>query len=303
MDIVIPKPVAARDRRPRLTVHSAATIRNPLKGGMVMGNTHVMTDAEETGTHPQIRKISYADVIDALRRGLDDFREKPSHYVFLCLIYPIVGIVLLTWTSGGNALQLIYPLMAGFALLGPIAAIGLYEISRRREQQMDTSWRHALGVLRSPALRSILAVGGMLVVLFVIWMYAAQAIYQSIFGAAAPVSMTVFLADVLTTPQGWALILVGNVAGFVFALVALCTSVVAFPLLLDRNVGAAVAVETSMRAVAVNPLPMVFWGLIVAVALLVGSIPFLVGLAIVMPILGHATWHLYRKVVEPAGRS
>lgn len=266
-----------------------------------MGNARVVTDAEDPAAHPQIRKIAYADVMDALRLGLEDFREKPSHYVFLCLIYPVVGIVLLTWTSGGNALQLVYPLMAGFALLGPIAAIGLYEISRRRELHLDTSWRHALGVLRSPALRSILAVGGMLVVLFVIWMYAAQAIYQNIFGAAAPASMTTFMGDVLTTPQGWALILIGNAAGFVFALIALCTGVVAFPLLVDRNVGSIVAVETSMRAVAANPLPMILWGLIVAIALLVGSIPFLVGLAIVMPILGHATWHLYRKVVEPAG--
>ena len=267
-----------------------------------MANTHTLTEADNTAAHPQIRKIDYADVFEALRLGLADFREKPSHYVFLCLIYPVVGIVLLTWTSGGNALQLVYPLMAGFALLGPIAAIGLYEISRRRELHMDTSWRHALGVLRSPSLRSILAVGGMLVVLFVIWMYAAQAIYQSIFGAAAPASAATFLSDVLTTPQGWALILVGNVAGFVFALIALCISVVAFPLLLDRNVGSHVAVETSMRAVAANPLPMILWGLIVAVALLIGSIPFLIGLAVVMPILGHATWHLYRKVVAPADR-
>ncbi|MCY6381207.1 DUF2189 domain-containing protein [Hoeflea prorocentri] len=265
-----------------------------------MGNAQTLTDADTTIDHPQIRKISYADVIDALWLGLEDFRQKPSHYVFMCLIYPVVGIVILTWASGGNALQLVYPMMAGFALLGPFAAIGLYEISRRRELDMDASWRHAFEVLRAPSLRSILAVGGMLVVLFVVWMYAAQAIYQSIFGATAPASAAAFLGDVLTTPQGWALILVGNAAGFVFAVIALCISVVAFPLLLDRNIGAHVAVETSMRAVAANPLPMILWGLIVAVALLIASILFLIGLAIVMPILGHATWHLYRRVVEPA---
>ena len=265
-----------------------------------MGNIHVITDAQGAVTHPQVRKITNEDVIDALRKGLDDFWDKPSHYVFLCLIYPVVGVVLLTWTSGGNALQLIYPLMAGFALLGPIAAIGLYEISRRRESNLDTSWRHALDVTKSPAIPAILAVGALLVVLFVAWMYAAQAIFQGVFGAEIPANIFDFARDVLTTQQGWALIIVGNAVGFIFAVVVLCTTVIAFPLLLDRDVGAYAAIETSIRAVAANPVQMVLWGLIVSFALLLGSLPLLVGLAIVMPVLGHATWHLYRKVVQPA---
>ncbi|MDA4844295.1 DUF2189 domain-containing protein [Hoeflea poritis] len=264
-----------------------------------MANTHVAAGSDGNIAYPQIRRISNADVMDALRKGLDDFREKPSHYVFLCLIYPIVGVVLLTWTSGGNALQLVYPLMAGFALLGPIAAIGLYEISRRREQGLDTSWKHALDVTRSPAIPAILAVGALLVVLFVMWMYAAQAIYQSLYGQAAPDSIWAFVGNVLSTRQGWTLIIVGNAVGFVFALVVLCTTVIAFPLMLDRDVGGLSAIETSVRAVAANPMQMALWGLIVATALMVGSIPLLVGLAIVMPVLGHATWHLYRKVVVP----
>lgn len=264
-----------------------------------MGNIHVVTGSDGDVAHPKIRRITNEDVIDALRKGLDDFWDKPSHYVFLCLIYPIVGVVLITWTSGGNALQLVYPLMAGFALLGPIAAIGLYEISRRREAGLDTSWKHALEVTRSPAIPAILAIGAFLVVMFVAWMYAAQAIYQSLYGQAAPDSIWAFVGNVLSTRQGWTLIIVGNAVGFVFALVVLCTTVIAFPLLLDRDVGAYSAIETSVRAVAANPVQMVLWGLIVAVTLLIGSIPLLVGLAIVMPVLGHATWHLYRKVIAP----
>ena len=108
----------------------------------------------------------------------------------------------------------------------------------------------------------------------------------------------VFIHDVLTTSHGWALIIAGNVIGFIFAAVVLSISVVSFPLLLDRDVGAAVAVQTSIRAVLANPLTMALWGLIVALALVIGSIPLFVGLAIVMPVLGHATWHLYRRVVE-----
>ena len=267
-----------------------------------MGNIHVITDAKGAVAHPQIRKITNADVIDALRKGLDDFWDKPSHYVFLCLIYPVVGFLLITWTSGGNALQLVYPLLAGFALLGPIAAIGLYEISRRRELNMDTSWRHALDVTKSPAIPAILAVGALLVVLFVAWMYVAQMLYQGIFGTTIPTNIFRFAEEVLTTQRGWTLILIGNAVGFIFAVVVLCTTVIAFPLLLDRDVGAFSAVDTSIRAVIANPVQMVLWGLIVAITLLIGSIPLLIGLAIIMPVLGHATWHLYRKVVQPADK-
>lgn len=266
-----------------------------------MANFHVY--AAGTGSdvqHPTIRRIGVSDVLDALRLGFEDFWDKPSHYVFLGLIYPIVGVVLITWTSGGNALQLIYPLMTGFALLGPIAAIGLYEISRRRELNLDTSWWHALEVRNSPAMPAIVVLGIMLMALFVVWILTAHALYARVYGDAAPASIGAFVSDVLTTQRGWTLVILGNLIGLLFALIALSTTVVAFPLLLDRDVGAYAAIETSARAIMANPVPMLFWGLIVAVALLIGSLPLLVGLAIVLPVLGHATWHLYRKVIEPA---
>lgn len=266
-----------------------------------MANFHVYAAGTSSKVeHPTIRQIGVSDVFDALRRGLDDFWDKPSHYVFLCLIYPIVGVFLITWTSGGNALQLIYPLMTGFALLGPVAAIGLYEISRRREQGLDTSWRHAFDVRKSPAMPAIVALGIMLVALFVAWLLTAQALYSYLYSEAVPASFSGFVADVLTTQRGWTLIVLGNFIGFLFALVALSTTVVAFPLLLDRDVGAYAAVETSARAVVANPVPMLLWGLIVALALVVGTLTLFVGLAVALPVLGHATWHLYRKVVAPA---
>ena len=131
-----------------------------------MAGFHVFAGATKTIARPAVRTIEIADVLDALRRGFDDFWEKPSHYVFLCLIFPVIGAALIIWTTGGNALQLIFPLMSGFALLGPLAALGLYEISRRREQQLDTSWIHALEVKDSPAIPAIVAVGILLMVLF-----------------------------------------------------------------------------------------------------------------------------------------
>ncbi len=264
-----------------------------------MAHFHVIAGGRDNAVFPNVRRISVSDVFAALKEGLDDFWDKPSHYVFLCLIYPVAGIVLARWTSGANALPLVFPLMSGFALLGPFAAIGLYEISRRRELGMDTSWQHALEVRHSPAIPAILAVGALLVAIFVAWMYTAQALYIRLFGPEQPASLMTFISDVFTTSQGWQLMLYGNLIGFFFALIVLCTTVVAFPLLLDRDTGALAAVYTSLKAVVVNPIGMMLWGLIVAVLLAAGFAVFFAGLAIVIPVLGHATWHLYRKVVEP----
>ncbi|GAJ96607.1 DUF2189 domain-containing protein [Rhizobium rhizogenes] len=264
-----------------------------------MAAFHVMAGASGELTRPEVRKIGVMDLIDALRLGLDDFREKPSHYVFLCLMYPIAGIFLVMWSDGADLLPLLYPLMSGFALVGPIAAIGLYEISRRREQGFDSSWHHALEVRHSPALPSIIAVGLMLFALFIAWLIVAQRIYTMTFDGAGLTSISTFLSDVLTTPQGLSLMLWGNLAGFIFAIIVLATTVVAFPLLLDRDVGAVSAVDTSIRATLANPGPVALWGLIVAALLVVGTIPIFAGLAVIMPILGHSTWHLYRKLIAP----
>jgi uncharacterized membrane protein len=265
-----------------------------------MAGFHVLAGAGDTLEHIEVRRISVSDLIDAFRRGVDDFMVKPSHIVFLCLIYPIAGIVLAAWTSGANALPLLFPLVSGFALIGPFAALGLYEISRRREAGLDTSWSHAFEVRNSPALPAIAAVGGFLLVLFLAWLLTAQAFYQSLFGPEPPTSLSGFISEIFATGRGWTLIIVGHAIGFVFAAVVLTTTVVAFPLLLDRDVGAYEAIHASVRAVLLNPLPMAVWGLIVAALLIVGSLPVFAGLAVVLPVLGHATWHVYRKVVVPA---
>lgn len=262
-----------------------------------MTTFHVMAGPDQMVMRPAVRRIGLADVRDALSLGFDDFRAKPSHYVFLSLIYPISGVALVTWSSGANMLPLIFPLIAGFALLGPLFALGLYEISRRRERGMDASWRHALDVRHSPALPSILVVGAMLMALFVAWLVFAQLLYTNLFGPEPPQSLALFLASIFSSENGLLLMLAGNAIGFCFALVVLATTVIAFPLMLDRDVGAVAAIETSLRATLVNPVPIACWGLIVAALLIVGSIPLFVGLAVIMPVLGHATWHLYRKIV------
>jgi uncharacterized membrane protein len=264
-----------------------------------MTHIHALTGAESTPGPPVIRTIGVMDLKDALARGLSDFSAMPTHAVFLCLIYPIVGLILARVSLGYDVLSLLFPLAAGFALLGPFAAIGFYELSRQREQGLDPSWQDAFDVLHLPSRGAIAVLGFLLLAVFVLWVVVAEAIYVANFGHEPAASIPDFVRQVFTTPAGWTLIIVGNGIGFLFALAVLIISVVSFPLLLDRDVGAVEAVLTSVRAVAANPVPMAIWGLIVAGLLVIGSLPFFVGLAVVVPVLGHSTWHLYRKVVEP----
>jgi uncharacterized membrane protein len=262
----------------------------------------VTTATPQTGNivaAPAIRKIGLSDLRDVLVKGWDDFKAVPSHAIILCVIYPVLGLVLARMVLGYSVLPLLFPLAAGFALIGPFAALGLYELSRRRERGEEASAWHALGVLKAPSFAAMLAVGTMLLTLFVVWVATANAIYVSIFGYTPAASIPDFISRIFTTGEGYMLIVLGCGVGFLFAVVALCTSVVAFPLMLDRHANATDAIQTSLRVVMKNPFTMAAWGLIVAALLVIGSLPLFVGLAVVLPVLGHATWHLYRAVLEP----
>ena len=264
-----------------------------------MAYSHILVGATTSPARPVVRRISPSDLYQSLARGIDDFAAMPSHAVFLCVIYPLLGIFMIAMTLGHATLPLAFPIAAGFALVGPVAAIGLYELSRRREAGLDSSSSHAFDVLHSPSLGAIVAMGVLLMAIFLIWLAVAEAIYVANFGYGAPASLQQFADAVFNTRAGWNLIVVGTGVGFLFAVLVLSISAISFPLLLDRDVGAAVALLTSIRVVAENPVTMALWGFIVAALLLIGSIPFFLGLTVVMPVLGHATWHLYRRAVEP----
>ncbi len=261
-----------------------------------MATVNSSLNADVSVGQPTVRKIGLADLRDALQKGINDFGAMPTHSIFLIIIYPIAGIILLRLSFGYDLLPVIFPLVAGFALLGPLLAIGLYEMSRRREQGLPPSLE-SLNVFSLPRIGSIALLGVVLMVIFLAWLGAAMAVYSSAFGAWSPTSVDAFLTKVFTTSAGWTLIFVGCGIGFLFALTAFAVSVVSFPMLVDRDVGVPTAVLTSIRAVAANPFTMAVWGLIVVALLLVGSLPALIGLAIVLPVLGHSTWHLYRKLV------
>src|SRR5205807_5575669 len=279
-------------------IHGAAARSSSFPEGTSMTHVHALTRAGSTPGPLVIRTIGVMDLKDALARGMADFSAMPTHAAFLCLIYPIVGLILARVSFGHDVLSLLFPLAAGFALLGPFVAIGFYELSRQREQGLEPSWQDAFDVLHSPSRDAIAALGFLLLAIFVFWLGVAEAIYIETFGHESAASIPNFVGEVFTTRAGWTLIIVGNGIGFLFALAVLIISVVSFPLLLDRDVGAVEAVLTSVRAVAANPAPMAVWGLIVAGLLVVGSLPFLVCLAVVVPVLCPSTLHLYRKVVE-----
>ncbi|HUC10963.1 MAG TPA: DUF2189 domain-containing protein [Stellaceae bacterium] len=246
---------------------------------------------------PAVSHIRAADLRSALAAGFDDFAASRTDVVMLCLIYPVLGLILFRLASGHQLLPLLFPIASGFALVGPFAALGLYEMSRRREQGADIGWADAFGVVNSPAIASIVLLGVVLIGIFLLWLVAAEAIYLFTLGPASPASLASFVRDVFTTGAGWTMIVVGIGVGFLFALAVLAIGAVSFPLLLDRGGGLDTAVATSVRAVLANPGPMALWGLIVAGGLVIGSIPFFLGLAVVVPVLGHASWHLYRRVV------
>ena len=286
-------------------VKPVKTIGNPLSWTLdaVVGSSRYVRDAahEIQGDHlapPEVRRLSIADLRIALRNGAQDFAEFRTDVIFIVIFYPIIGLGLAAFAFQTELLPLLFPLMSGFALLGPIAAVGLYEMSRRRERGEPAGIGSAFAVLGSPAIGARLMIGLGLVLVFMLWLLAAYLIFSVTLGPEIPVSVTAFFRDVFTTGAGWAMLIIGCAVGFVFAAATLAMTIVSIPLLLDRHVGVRVAVATSLKLTRENPVTVGAWGLIVAVLLVVGTIPLLLGLILVLPILGHATWHLYRRAVQ-----
>jgi uncharacterized membrane protein len=248
---------------------------------------------------PVVRTVTAADLGEALSKGIVDFWDAPTHMIFLSLIYPVVGLLLGRLLIGADVAPMMIPLAAGFALIGPFAAVGLYELSRRRERELPVSWMNAFDIWRSPSRDALLALGTVTALLFLAWMAVARALFLSFIGDVEMESAAELFDILFATPAGLALIAVGSFVGLMFSVLALAIGVISIPLLLDRPVGVAVAVQTSVRAVIANPATMALWGVIVMAALTLGALPAFIGLSVVMPVLAHATWHLYRRVVMP----
>ncbi len=259
---------------------------------------HVHFELDALPALLKVRRIEPRDCFAALAEGFDDFLAMPTYPAFVGLFYALAGVTLVSFSSFGGGLHLAFPFAAGFALVGPFVAIGLYEMSRRRELGLAATWRDAFAVLRAPALPSILAFGLLLLAIFAAWISAAQLLYVHLYGPDPPDAAIPFFRDVLTSGRGRLLLVLGGLIGVCFAALALCVSVVSIPLMLDRGAGLVPAVGASLRTARENPLGVAQWGLIVATGLVLGSLPLFFGLAVVMPVLGHATWRLYRRAIE-----
>lgn len=277
------------------------TIGNPLSwtmGALGSAASYASTAVApaDADVMPSLRRLTPDDLRRSLRRGWEDVGVFRSDALFVCLLYPVMGGLLLALAAEGDFIHLLFPVLTGFALVGPVAALGLYEMSRRREAGLPTNWLALFDVMKSPRFGRILMLSVFNVVIFLVWIMLADLIFRLTLGET-PASYGAFLTEVLTTPAGWALAVIGTAVGFVLAVIVLAVGVVSFPLLLDRDVSLPTAVMTSVRLSRENPVVIGAWGAIVAGALALGALPALLGLVVALPLLGHATWHLYRAAV------
>jgi uncharacterized membrane protein len=259
----------------------------------------VATHATHAAPEIPVRMLSARDLNLSLREGWNDFLSMRGDLIFVGLLYPLVGFVAAWVTLGYNFVPLFFPIAAGISLLGPIVAIGFYELARRREAGLESNWLHFFDVRKRPSIGGLGAVAALLISIFVLWVAVAEGLYAALWGTAVPPdSIAAFLSRLLTTPEGWALIVVGNLVGAIFAVLVLAISFVSLPMLVDCNIDARTAVGTSIRAFRANIGMMIRWGFTVGFLLVLGSIPLFIGLAVVLPWLGYATWHLYTHVID-----
>jgi uncharacterized membrane protein len=244
-----------------------------------------------------VKRIALPDLMECLHLGFADFLACRTDAILLCVTYPLVGLIMARLAFGHEAAQLAFPLVSGFALLGPVLATGLYEMSRRRERGETVTWGMAFSPFTRPVIEPLMKLGLVLFAIFGLWLLSANILYDATLGPVPPDNFAALIRDVFGTGAGFLLLILGTVTGAVFACAVFVISVISFPLLLDKPVTVATAVSASVRAVRLNPVPMAVWGLTVSALLVAGSVPFLVGLAVVVPVLGHATWHLYRRVI------
>ena len=251
---------------------------------------------------PVVRSITAGDIAEALGEGLRDFQAVPLYGLAFGALYAAGGIAILLCLMAFGLVYLAYPLAAGFAMIGPFVATGLYEVSRRRE----TGQAISIGAIWA-TVKARGEIGWMAFVtlfVFVIWMYQVRLLIALLLGLNASFSsLREFITVVLTTNEGLLFLAIGNAVGAALSLILFSLTVVSFPLLLDRDVDFVTAMVTSVRAVVTSPVPMIGWAAVIVVLLAVSAIPYFLGLVVTLPVLGHATWHLYRRIIAPVAVS
>ena len=249
---------------------------------------------------PKVNPVGIGDLFEVLRQGLSDFARAPLFGLFFGGVYALGGIFIALSLTVWDIPWMIYPVAIGFPLIGPFIAVGLYEVSRRLEAGKPLDWSGVLGVVWRQRQRELAWMAFVMLFVFWVWMYQVRLLIAIILSRASFSSLDRFLDVIFTTPQGWTFLAVGHVVGAVLALVLFSITVVSIPLLLDRESDFVTAMITSVKTVSTNPVPMLGWGVFVTLAVIVSSVPVFLGLIVTLPVLGHATWHLYKKAVSPA---
>jgi uncharacterized membrane protein len=248
---------------------------------------------------PIIRRIRWADIVEALAKGIRDFAAAPQYGLFFGAVYALGGIAIFASLFWLDLTYLAYPMAAGFALLGPFVATGLYEVSRRREMGQPLSFGVVFTSVWRARQREMSWMAFVTLFLFIIWLYQVRLLIALFLGMRSFATLGEFLDVLLTTPEGWAFLAVGHVVGAVLAALAFSVTIVSFPLLLERDRDFITAIITSVRAVAFNPVVMLGWAACVVVLMIAAIAPLFLGLVVVLPVLGHTTWHIYRRAIAP----
>ena len=248
----------------------------------------------------RVNAIGFDAIVDALGAGMRDFRKAPRFGLFFGAVYALGGILVLLTASALHMSYLSYPLAIGFGLIGPFIAVGLYEVSRRLEAGEPLDWPGVLGVIWAQRKREIAWMAFVVLFVQIMWMYQVRLLLALFLGFKSFASFGAFVEVVVTTPEGLMFLVIGNAIGAVLSVLLFSLTVVSFPMLLDRDVDFITAMITSVRSVVTSPKPMIGWALVVTATLIVSMLPLFAGLLVSLPVLGHTTWHLYRKLVPPA---
>ncbi len=245
----------------------------------------------------EINTLTIGDIVHALRQGAADFLAAPLYGLFFSGVFAAGGIFMYLHLYRFAAPWLIIPLAIGFPLVGPFAAVGLYEVSRRLRTGEKLEWRAILGVVFAQRERELAWMAFVVLFVFWVWVYQIRLLMALFLGFKRVSTLDSFLSVVVNTNEGLSFLATGTIIGGLLALVLFAITVIAIPMLMEREVDFVTAISTSVRTVTENPVAMLFFALVVTVGTFAAMAPMFLGLLVVMPILGHATWHLYKKAL------
>ncbi len=245
---------------------------------------------------PEPRIATREDVRAALSAGWADFRAAPAFGLFFAAVYVAGGLFLVWVLAASGRIWMTIPITLGFPLIGPFVAVGLYEVSRRREAGEPLSWPEVLGAIFRQKDRQIPSMAAIIVIFFLFWNFLGHMIFALFLGLRAMTNISTSF-EVFLTPNGLMMLGFGSLVGAAFALILFATNVISLPMLLDREVDLVTAMITSVKAVTASPAVMLGWAALIAATLFVSMIPAFLGLFVTLPLLGHASWHLYRRLV------